>query len=286
MKSAIQVKKPRSSRSGFYNKKKPNEIVRQHTDSHQSSCEQCSKGFVIILQLQEQITEKYEAKQASLRMIYHLQSIFILRNECIDRGLPSDGTYDELVLRLEENDTQKIKPIEFELMRVSDMRTECKKRKIPSSGNRDDLLPRLHEYEEDLKQYRPKYKLRTLNEAERMELDLLEEQLHDIELRKQDFVQYRSHLARHQSENDYAKLELENLEDDEAIVTCDYKMKLLACFFRENQKKWFGKRGTTVLGFMICTNSKIEANREKGIKDLVSFYFYHHIIFLFIQTFI
>jgi hypothetical protein len=36
-----------------------------------------------------------------------------------------------------------------------------------------------------------------------------------------------------------------------AIITADYKMKLLSVFFRENQKKWFGKSGTTILGFMI-----------------------------------
>ena len=35
-------------------------------------------------------------------------------------------------------------------------------------------------------------------------------------------------------------------------------------------KKWFGKRGTSVLGFMICTNSKDIAKKQKGEKELVS----------------
>ena len=103
-----------------------------------------------------------------------------------------------------------------------------------------------------------------------MQLDLLEEQVHDIEVRKQDLIEYRSHLARHKSEDDYAKQVMENLEDNEAIVNSDYKMKLLSCFYRENQKKWFGKRGTSVLGFMICTNAKIEDKKQKGEKELVS----------------
>ena len=94
--------------------------------------------------------------------------------------------------------------------------------------------------------------------------------MHDIGLRKQDLIEYRSHLARHKSEDDYAKQVMENLKDDEAIVTSDYKMKLLCCFFRENMKKWFGKRGTSVLGFMICTNSEDIAKKQKGEKELVS----------------
>ena len=114
--------------------------------------------------------------------------------------------------------------------------------------------------------------MRDLTEDEQIELDSLEELVQDIEARKQDLIEYRSHLARHKSEEDYGESVIENLLDDEAIITSDYKMKLLSCFFRENQKKWFGKRGTSILGFMILTNSKDEVNREKGIKDIVSIY--------------
>jgi hypothetical protein len=35
-------------------------------------------------------------------------------------------------------------------------------------------------------------------------------------------------------------------------------------------KKWFGKRETSVLGFMICTNTKDEDKKQKGEKELVS----------------
>jgi hypothetical protein len=58
------------------------------------------------------------------------------------------------------------------------------------------------------------------------------------------------------------------LKDNEAIVTSDYKMKILSCFFQENQKKWFGKRGTSLLGFMITTNSTDKESKAKGLKDV------------------
>jgi hypothetical protein len=73
-------------------------------------------------------------------------------------------------------------------------------------------------------------------------------------------------MARHLSEDVSAADKLETLKDDEAIVTSDYKMKILSCFFRENQKKSFGKRGTSLLGFMITTNSSDEESKAKGLK--------------------
>jgi hypothetical protein len=63
------------------------------------------------------------------------------------------------------------------------------------------------------------------------------------------------------------------LPDDTAKVISDWKMKILACYFRENQAKFFGKRGISLLGFMIISNSRDESNFEKGMKD-VKFVFY------------
>jgi hypothetical protein len=34
------------------------------------------------------------------------------------------------------------------------------------------------------------------------------------------------------------------------------------------QKKWFGKRGTNLLGFMITTNALDEADKLQGVKDV------------------
>jgi hypothetical protein len=96
----------------------------------------------------------------------------------------------------------------------------------------------------------------------------IEEDIHELHVCRDNLVEYRSHLARHKSEDEFASQQYVNLQDDEAIITSDYKMKVLACFFRENQKKWFGKRGTSVLGFMIATNPVDQEDKEKGIKDL------------------
>jgi hypothetical protein len=45
-------------------------------------------------------------------------------------------------------------------------------------------------------------------------------------------------------------------------------MKILACYFRENQARFFGKRGTSLLGFMIVTNSTDEEDQKNGVKDV------------------
>jgi hypothetical protein len=100
------------------------------------------------------------------------------------------------------------------------------------------------------------------------QMQKLEEDIHEMHVCRDNLIEYRSHLARHKSEDQFASNQYANLQDDEAIITSDYKMKVLACFFRENQKKWFGKRGTSVLGFMIATNPVDQEDKEKGIKDL------------------
>lgn len=105
-------------------------------------------------------------------------------------------------------------------------------------------------------------------QANPLELQQLDQLKCDVQGCIDDLIEYRGHLARHTSEEDEAIQELENLADDEAVVTSDYKMKILACFFRENQKKWFGKRGSPTLGFMIVTNPKDIEAKAKGVKDV------------------
>jgi hypothetical protein len=58
------------------------------------------------------------------------------------------------------------------------------------------------------------------------------------------------------------------MKDNKAIVTSDYKMKILSCFFREDQNKWFGKWGTSLLDFMITTNSTNEETKAKELKEV------------------
>jgi hypothetical protein len=100
----------------------------------------------------------------------------------------------------------------------------------------------------------------------------VEELLHQIDVCCQYLDEYRSHLARLKTESEYDASELESLPDDTAKVISDWKMKILACYFRENQGKFFGKRGISLLGFMIVTNSKDKDEQNKGMKD-VSFVF-------------
>jgi hypothetical protein len=73
---------------------------------------------------------------------------------------------------------------------------------------------------------------------------------------------------RHLLEDSYAQSKIGILCDDKAIVTSDYKMKILSCFSREAQKKWFGKQRTNLRGFMITTNALNKADKLQGVKDV------------------
>ena len=101
-----------------------------------------------------------------------------------------------------------------------------------------------------------------------MELQKPDQLKSDLETCISNLQDYRVHLARHTSEEEQAMAALETLEDDTAIVTSDYKMKIISCFYREDQRKWFGKRRTPMLGFMIVTNPEDASLKEKGAKDV------------------
>ena len=91
---------------------------------------------------------------------------------------------------------------------------------------------------------------------------------YEVETCIHNLCEYLGHLARQTAEEEKAMQELEDLLDNEALVICDYKMKILACYFRENQKKFFGKRGTTTFGSMIVTNPEDVELKTKGVKDV------------------
>jgi hypothetical protein len=95
----------------------------------------------------------------------------------------------------------------------------------------------------------------------------LEQFIAELDLAIEDLTEYRGHLARHLSEGEFDAKELAELADDTAVVTSDFKMKILSVFFRENQNKFFGKRGTTCLGFMILYNSTDPKLREQNKKE-------------------
>ena len=101
-----------------------------------------------------------------------------------------------------------------------------------------------------------------------LEKQQIEEMLHEIVLAKEDLDEYRSHLSRLKTEAEFDQKELEELADDIAKIISDWKMKLLACYFRENQAKFFGKRGVSLLRFMIVTNLQDKKSRVADLKDV------------------
>jgi hypothetical protein len=122
----------------------------------------------------------------------------------------------------------------------------------------------IHELENRISA-RPTFQLTSL---ELLELQKLDKHLHEIDECISNLKEYGGHLARHVSEDSYAQSKINDLADDVAIVNLDYKMKILSCFYREMQNKWFGKGGTNLLGFMITTNSLDEADKLQGVKDV------------------
>jgi hypothetical protein len=77
----------------------------------------------------------------------------------------------------------------------------------------------------------------------------------EIEERRQNLIDLRSHIVRKKNEADYDRKQMQSLKSHECIVVSDYKMKLLAMYHRENMKLFYGKRGTACLGFMVMTNT-------------------------------
>jgi hypothetical protein len=157
-------------------------------------------------------------------------------------------------------------------LKVSELKAELRARNLTLSGRKADLVSRLHSSDlERLKVETSEASMTStsrLSAVELLELQKCQEHLHEIDECISNLKEYRGHLARHVSEDAYAQSKIDNLCDDEAIVTSDYKMKILSCFFRETQKKWFGKRGTNLLGFMITTNSLDEADNLQGVKEV------------------
>jgi hypothetical protein len=205
---------------------------------------------------------------------WSLKTVAELKEELRRRNLPVGGRKADLIERIrqdhpsEENDPESDGSI-WTTKTVTELKEECRRRCLLLSGNRGALVARILNDEAAVQQRaQDAAKLRDLSTEELLALQNLEELSYEIQCRKADLIEYRSHLARHLSEDKHAKKELHDLADDEAIVTSDYKMKILACFFRENQKKWFGKRGTSMLGFMITTNSLDEDDKAKGIKQV------------------
>jgi DNA-binding Xre family transcriptional regulator len=201
-----------------------------------------------------------------------------LKDECKSHNLKVSGTKPQLLERLrvfklgEKDDGGRgdDEPVTKWTGRTAkQLKEECKKHDIPVGGNKVALLEQLSQFKEMKSQIaRETIPMRDLSEQDLVALQEMEELKHEIECQKEDLVEYRSHMARHLSEDVSAANKLETFKDDKAIVASDYKMKILSCFFRENQKKWFGKRGTLLLGFMLTTNLSDKESKAKGLKEV------------------
>jgi hypothetical protein len=279
----------------------PSDILCPEKDDHLPSCTRCTESFRIIAELQKKIEHDLEALQHSYadfdaeeeqeeaattleadnpaieadnqQQDWSQLKVSELKEACKKRGIKQTGTKDALVARLDEWTPPSLDAEQgqddYGEWRNEQLKDECEKRSLSKGGTKKVLLERLRQDDKEAQEYqRNCIKMRKLSTEELLALQRLEELRYDIDCRKSDLVDFRSHLARHLAEETKAKEELVNLADDEAIVTCDYKMKILSCFFRENQKKWFGKRGTSMLGFMIVSNSTDEEQRAKGIKEV------------------
>ena len=202
-------------------------------------------------------------------------SLAELKAECtrrkLDMGNQKQQTKGKILKLISEDIARKSgKPwVEFVGLGVSDLKEVLKNNGLKTTGAKKELLARLVEFKERQAEVaRDSIPMRNLSEQELLALQQLEELRHDIDSRKADLIEYRSHMSRHLSEDIWAAEQLENLKDDEAIITSDFTMKIISCFFRENQKKWFGKRGTTLLGFMITANATDDESKAKGLKEV------------------
>ena len=165
-----------------------------------------------------------------------------LKAECTRRKLDMGNQKQQIkgkFLKLISEDIERKsgKPgAEFAGMGVGELKEVLKKNGLKTTGVKRELLARLVEFKERQAEVaRDAIPMRNLSEQELLALQQLEELWHDIDCRKADLIECRSHMSRHLSEDIWAAEQLENLKDDEAIVTSDFKMKIISCFFRGNQ---------------------------------------------------
>jgi len=97
--------------------------------------------------------------------------------------------------------------------------------------------------------------LAALDHLTPLQQDNIDELSGDLADCKTNLLHYRSHLILKAVESKADDNMLLSMKDDEITITCDWKMKILPMFFRENMQAFFGKRGTSCIGFMLVSNS-------------------------------
>ena len=73
-----------------------------------------------------------------------------------------------------------------------------------------------------------------------------------------NFEDYRAHIVQKYWDNLEERDFYKGLKKGEAAVISDWKMKILAGFFKEPMEKFFGKKGFSLMGFMIVYGSDDE----------------------------
>ena len=91
----------------------------------------------------------------------------------------------------------------------------------------------------------------------------------EIEVCRLNLIDYRAHLSQKVSEQEFDKKNYLNIDEGEALVVADYKMKVLPSSYREKQIDWFSKRGISVLGVEVhvMINGKQEVFYHFFISD-------------------
>ena len=92
----------------------------------------------------------------------------------------------------------------------------------------------------------------------------------EIQHCRSNLMDWRSHIVRKKVESGFSRDRLRSLKKNQAIVIADFKMKILPMYFRENQRLFFGKRGTACLGFMVISNTK---EKTSGVDVSTIFFF-------------
>ena len=77
-----------------------------------------------------------------------------------------------------------------------------------------------------------------------------------------NLIDYRAHLVHKFSEGEFDSEYYEDIDDDEAVVSSDWKMKILSAKHKESQAEWFSKRGTSLLGFEVHLKSTKDRTRK------------------------
>jgi hypothetical protein len=89
---------------------------------------------------------------------------------------------------------------------------------------------------------------------------------YQLDICRQNLLEYRAHLVLKYDEREADKEELLNLQRHQCIIVCDWKMKILPMFYRETQQQFFGKRGTSMIGFMVIYHSPDDELHEKQVE--------------------